>query len=125
LRDPQPTTVLLCRIAGCLSLLAILIVSVVPSELRPQVLADKHIEHFAAYLIAGSLLALGWRRHRQVLLSAAALAACSAVLEIIQLWVPGRTSSVADFLASTSGAWAGLVLIHVFWNLRGTPRNAA
>jgi len=116
---PPPASVLLCRIAGGVSLLAILVLSLVPSELRPHVLPGKHLEHFVAYLIAGLLLALGWRRDRQVLLCGVALAACSAVLEILQLWVPGRTSSVADFLASTSGALAGLTMIHLCPSLRG------
>lgn len=108
----------LCRIAGWLALLAIVIVSVVPNTLRPHVLEDKHVEHFSAYLAAGMLWAMGWRRDRQLLLAGGALAACSATLEIIQLWVPGRTSSVADFLASSLGAWAGLAMIYLLRNLQ-------
>ena len=63
-----------------------------------------------AYFAAGLLLALGFWSRRNVLLLSLALPVYAAVLEITQLIVPGRSSEFIDFLASSAGAWAGIVL---------------
>jgi hypothetical protein len=47
------------RIATWCALLMIIFLSVVPEDLRPHVLADKHIEHFAAYFTTGWHFYLG------------------------------------------------------------------
>jgi hypothetical protein len=102
------------RVAGWLAVLAIVVVSVVPGRLRPDILGEKHIEHLAAYLGAAILLAAGYPRRLQFILIGILLSVCSGVLEIVQLWVPGRSSSAADFAASSLGAWIGVAAICLF-----------
>jgi VanZ family protein len=102
------------RAAGWLGLLAIVVISVVPRRLRPDVLGERHIEHFAAYPGVAVPLAAGYRGRYQPILIGLLPSACAGVLEIIQLWIDGRSSSVADFVVSSRHAWAGVVTICLF-----------
>jgi VanZ family protein len=102
------------RLAGWFVVLAIVVISVVPGRLRPDLLGEKHVEHLAAYLGAAMLLAAGYPRRSQLLLIGVLLSACSAALEIAQLWIPGRTASTADFAASSLGAWVGVAMVCLF-----------
>jgi VanZ family protein len=105
--------VMLARMGAWLAVLAIIVLSVVPGKMRPHILGNDYCEHFAAYFITGSLLAIGYLRPMQLLSSGVLLAICAGSLEFVQLWVPGRTASVADFAISTIGAWIGLLVIVV------------
>jgi hypothetical protein len=108
----------------------ILFLCMVPGNLRPHVIAGKHIEQFAAYLIAGRLCVLAYLRPRQLFLSCALLSACMAVLE---LKIPGRASSITDFVVSAfaylhSKAGSGdgqLVVAMCQCAPRSAPRSAA
>lgn len=108
----------LTRTVAWLSALIIIVLSVVADNMRPRVMADDRCEHFAAYFIAGSLLAISYSRPRQLLSNGIVLAICAGVLEIAQSWIPGRTSSAGDFVASTFGAWIAIVLIGVLRRAR-------
>jgi VanZ family protein len=81
--------------------------------MRPHVLGNDNVEHFAAYFIAGSLFATVYQRPMQLLSSGVLLAICAGSLEFVQLWIPGRTASVGGFEVSTFGAWIGLIAIVV------------
>ncbi len=105
--------VMLTRVGARLAVLTIIVLSVVPGNMRPDVLGNDLCEHFTAYFIAGSLLAVGYLRPMQLLVSGVLLAICGGSLELVQLWIPGRTASVADFATSTIGAWVGLLIIVV------------
>ena len=105
----------LFRYLGLAGLIIIGILSEVPGELRPHVVAVPQLEHFVAYFAAGLLLALGLWSRRNVLLLCLAIPLYAAVLEIAQLFIPGRSSEFIDFSASSAGAWAGIVLA---WLLR-------
>ena len=105
--------VMLTRMGAGLAVLTIIVLSVVPGYMRPDVLGNDLAEHFAAYFITGSLLAVGYLRPVQLLLSGVLLAICGGSLEFVQLWIPGRTASAADFATSTIGAWIGLLVIVV------------
>jgi VanZ family protein len=84
---------------------------VVPGKMRPDILGNKSVEHFAAYFIAGGLFAIGYLRPAQRLSSLVLFVTCAGSLEFAQLWVPGRIASASDFAAGTLGAWIGLLLI--------------
>jgi len=98
------------RLATWSAILMLIVLSVVPGDLRPHLLADKHIEHLGAYLVTGYFSALAYPERRQLFASGALLATLAAVLELAQLEVPGRTSSITDFAVSTCGAGLGLLL---------------
>ncbi len=105
--------VMLTRMGAGLAVLTIIVLSVVPGNMRPRVLGNDHYEHFAAYFITGSLLAIGYLRPMRLLSSGVLLAICAGSLEFVQLWIPGRTASAGDFATSTIGAWIGLLVIVV------------
>ena len=47
----------------------IIVLSVMPGNMRPHVLGNDYYEHFAAYFITGGLLAIGYLRPMQLLSS--------------------------------------------------------
>jgi VanZ family protein len=111
------------ELAGWLAILAILVLSVVPGDLRPHVMPSKHVEHFAAYLIAALILASVDAKWWRAIVIPLSLMVYSGVLETAQLWIPGRDSSIGDFVASSLGAWCGVFLITLirrapFWSER-------
>jgi hypothetical protein len=100
--------------AGWLSVLAIIVLSVLPGQARPEILGEKHLEHLAAYFGAAMLLSAGYPRRSQLMLIGVLLSLCSGILEIVQLGIIGRSSSVADFAVSSLGAWIGVAIIYPF-----------
>jgi leader peptidase (prepilin peptidase)/N-methyltransferase len=94
----------LIPVAGYLGVIAIVVFSLVPGEWRPSIGLAKPLEHVVAYVIVGAVLAAanraGWP---QILL----LIGLAGILEILQVWVPGRDSKLTDFLASSAGALLG------------------
>jgi VanZ family protein len=86
------------------------IISLVPGNLRPHVLSSSYEEHCLAYIVVGCLLGVGRPTFRQRLILGSMLAIAAGSLEIAQLFIAGRTASVADFAASVLGAWIGLTL---------------
>jgi VanZ family protein len=101
----------LTRTGAWLAVVTIIVLSVVPGDMRPEILRSDYVEHFTAYLIAGGLFAAGYQLS---LLSSGALLALSAgALELVQLWIPGRIASAGDFAAGAIGAWIGLLVIVV------------
>jgi hypothetical protein len=103
--------VILARVGAWLTVQSIIVLSVVPGKMRPDVFGNDYAEHFAAYFIAGTLFAIGYRRPMRWLSSGLLLTMCAGSLEFVQLWIPGRIASASDFAAGTLGAWIGLLLI--------------
>jgi hypothetical protein len=101
----------LTRMGAWLAVVTIVILSVVPGGMRPDILGNDYAEHFTAYFIAGGLFAIGYQL--SMLSSGALLTASAGSLELVQLWVPGRFASVRDIAASAIGAWIGLMVIVV------------
>jgi VanZ family protein len=100
------------------ALIAIAVLSEVPGGLRPHILVVGQLEHFLAYFGAALLLALGFWSRRNVLLLCIALPLYAAVLEIAQMFVPGRNSEFIDFFASWGGACFGSMLAWLLHSAR-------
>ena len=103
--------VVLARMAAWPAVVVIIVLSVVPGSLRPHVLGNDRAEHFIAYLIAGSLFAVGYVRPLQLISSGVMLTICAGALEFVQLLIPGRLASPRDFIASTIGVWIGFLAV--------------
>ena len=112
-KDSVAKLVMLTRMGAGLTVLTIIVLSVIPGKMRPHILGNDYYEHFVAYFVAGSLLAMGYLRPIQLLSSGILLAICAGSLEFVQLWIPGRTSSVGGFASATVGAWIGLLVMVV------------
>ena len=101
----------LFRLAGLATAVVIRVLSVVPGELRPHVLASGQLEHFGAYCVVGLVLGLGYWDRAPILLIGAGLGVYFGLLETAQPFIPGRHSSVIDFGASSLGALSGTLLV--------------
>jgi hypothetical protein len=101
----------LARKGAWLAVVAIVVLSVVPGKMRPDILGNDYAEHFTAYFVAGGLFAIGYQL--SMLSSGALLAMSAGSLEFVQLWIPGRFASARDFAAGAVGAWIGVLVIFV------------
>jgi hypothetical protein len=95
------------RVMGWVGIVAITIASLVPGSLRPHTGLPGPMEHALAYCLAGTLLCVGYVTAGERLFFWIGLAACSALFEILQNFVPGRSLAVIDSLASIAGLTAG------------------
>ncbi|MEW6642049.1 MAG: hypothetical protein AB1586_16205 [Pseudomonadota bacterium] len=116
---PAALIAVMLRTGGWLAVLAVVVVSLLPGSLRPHVLPNNYEEHFAAYLITGCILGAGYPGPRLRLLFAAALAVGAGALELSQVFIAGRTASIADFAAGVAGGWLGLHLPYLVDRLSG------
>jgi VanZ family protein len=98
------------KIAGALAVVAFAVLSLVPRELRPHTGAPESIEHVAAYALAGALLIFGYGKRSQPFIIILSLSLYAAILEIAQIWAPGRNPQFTDFVAGSAGALIGSAL---------------
>src|SRR6516164_5705150 len=77
-----------------------------PAKLRPHSDFGQNGEHAFAFVLVGIAFGLAYRRNRP--LTAAVTVVLIGVLEILQLWVPGRHARLEDFVVDALAASAGL-----------------
>jgi VanZ family protein len=111
------------KMAGALTVVAFAVLSLVPGELRPHSGVPGPLEHAAAYALASGLLLIGYHKHTQPYVIVLSLSLYAAILEIAQIWVPGRNPQFIDFAASSAGALIGAALAWI--GLRATKRRLA
>ena len=110
------------RWVGWFGLLIIAVLSLLPGAARPHTGAPSQLEHYAAYLMVGFFLALGYPRRRNILAIAFFLALYAGLLECAQLYIPGRTARLIDALVSSRGAGTGITFALAFSRLNSTRR---
>jgi VanZ family protein len=108
-----------------LLLVAVMLLSVLPSSGRPVTHVPHMFEHVGIFLLLGLSFAAGYRVR---LISIAGLAAFTGCVELLQFIAPGRHPRWSDFLENLVGIGIGIVLIYVlnrilnrFWVPRGLP----
>jgi VanZ family protein len=106
--DPRARPIVRVLAWACLATVAIL--SLVPGELRPHSFLPGQAEHFIAYAVAGLLLALAYWSTRQRILGWLCGSIASGGFEILQNFVPRRSPSIWDALASVAGLTFGILL---------------
>ena len=104
----------LARWVGWLLVLAIVILSAVPGNVRPHTGLPGALEHFAVYLGVSGLLAVGYERRVAASVVALVLGLMAVNLELVQLFVPHRFASLLDAAAGAGGAALGAALAHYF-----------
>jgi VanZ family protein len=103
----------------CVIVLAIL--SLTPGDEMTRTGAPSVLEHFGAYAGAAFIATLGYQRRVGHFQIAALLISYAGLLELAQLWVPGRHSKAVDFAFSASGVIAGMA-IEWLWSRRAQAR---
>jgi len=99
------------RLVALLMLLAILFLSLVPGDYRPHTgILPGGLEHVAAYTLAAFLLGLAYHDRLSPVRIVLLLTAYGALLELGQLWVPGRHGEAIDVLADFIGASIGALI---------------
>lgn len=107
-------------------LIAILLLSLLPSTVMFRTSLSKEMEHVVAYLGAGFIFTLGWREYggRASLIILVMLVALGGGMEIFQYYAPGRTPSWSDFWASGLGALIGVGFAEVTFRAFGSQKIA-
>lgn len=82
-----------------------------PGGYRPHsdILSDGY-EHTLAYALTALMIGLLPPGNLCPTWLCAALLLYAGALEVLQTWVPGRTASIEDFLASGTGAALGILI---------------
>ena len=84
------------------------LLSLIPAALRPDTGASGKLEHLLAYMGAAALIGLAGSTLRQRL-GGLWLLPYAGVLELAQIYVPGRHPRFSDFVVSGGGAILGVV----------------
>ncbi len=98
------------RSAAFACVAAIAFLSLVPGAERPHTGLPGRAEHFIAYAGTGVFVALGYISWRYRRIAWLGLAAASCLFELLQNFVPGRSPSLFDALASSGGLTCGMAV---------------
>lgn len=94
------------RIVAWALVCAIILLSIVPPDLRPAASLPHYVEHFGIFWATGFAFALGYC-YRNMLLPTL-LVSFAAAIEVAQLFVPGRHARPSDFIVDVLAICIGL-----------------
>jgi VanZ family protein len=111
------------RIIAWLLTAAITFATLGPARLRPHSDLGQDGEHALAFVLVGLAFGLAYTRHR--LLTAGLAVVLIAVLELLQLWMPGRHARLEDFVVDALAACVGIaVAAGLDWLMRRSRTGA-
>ena len=87
---------------------SIVVLSFVPPQLRPETVLPHKLEHFLAFVVTGAAFGVSYEAMRGLL--ALQLLVFSALVEVGQIFVPGRHARVGDFVIDAFGITAGSLI---------------
>jgi VanZ family protein len=99
---------IILRIIAWLLAAAVSFATLGPPDLRPHSNLGQNGEHSFAFVLTGLAFGLAYSQHRR--LTAAIGLAAIGILELLQLWVPGRHARLQDFIVDALAAGIGLVI---------------
>jgi VanZ family protein len=91
---------------SCLVIIAIL--SLVPGQHRPHTSMAGRMEHAVAYAGTGVFMMFGFLTARSRVRGYVGVVFLAFAFEVLQTWIPGRSSNILDALASSAGLTAGV-----------------
>jgi VanZ family protein len=98
---------------------AIVVLSIVPARLRPETVLPHGLEHFAIFFVTGIAFSVSYQQKYRLI---ALLVMFSGVVEIAQLFVPGRHARLADFVVDALAVCAGIVTPLLAQQVAGGPK---
>ncbi len=103
---------LTARVALLLGVVAVSVLSLIPSEELPEISVSDKIQHGAAYLALAVAVVLAFPRRLTRLGAGLGLFVLGMVLELLQILVPGRYFDVWDMVANGAGVVLGYTVTH-------------
>ncbi|MBR0784923.1 VanZ family protein [Bradyrhizobium iriomotense] len=96
------------RLVAWLLAVAVTVVTLGPQGVRPAPVLGQQGDHTLAFLLVGFLFARAYPQRSWTSLSVAVV--LIGLLEIMQLWVPGRHARFEDFVVDALSALVGFAL---------------
>jgi len=103
------------RLAFFACLVVLVLLSWLPGDAMVRTGIGGQVEHTVAYFGTAVIMALAYRERPRLRLQVLLLVVLAGILEVGQLYVPGRSFAVFDFAASSAGAIIGGLLM---WSVR-------
>ena len=100
-----------CKIAAWILFLAVIELSLVPPSFRPATVIPHGFEHLIIYFLMGLAFGLGYARRG--ILTTFLLNGFVGLIEIAQLFVPGRHARMSDFLIDAFAVSLGIASAHL------------
>jgi VanZ family protein len=97
------------RLSAWLLAAAVTFATLGPAQLRPHSDFGQDGEHAFAFILIGLAFGLAYAQHR--LRTSTIAVILIGVLEILQLWAPGRHARLEDFIVDAVAACAGFVIV--------------
>jgi VanZ family protein len=97
------------RILAWLLAAAVTFATLGPAEYRPYADIGHDLEHALAFIPVGLAFAAAYPRHRPF--AAGLSVILIGVLELLQLWAPGRHARLEDFVVNALAALAGFAIV--------------
>src|SRR6195256_3835066 len=116
--------IIILRIFAWLLAAAVTFATLGPPRFRPHADLGQDGEHALAFILIGLAFGAAYPRHRS-LVTVMAIAGIG-LLEILQLWAPGRHARLEDFVVDASAACVGLTIAAGFdWAVQRSRRSHA
>src|SRR3984893_3944826 len=113
--------IIILRIFAWLLAAAVTFATLGPPRFRPQSNLGQDGEHAFAFILIGLAFGFAYARHRP--LTTAIAVVLIGVIEILQLWAPGRHARLEDFIVDALAAGVGFALIAgLDWAIRRSRR---
>ena len=103
---------MILRIFAWLLAAAVTFATLGPAQSRPHAPFGHDGEHAFAFLLIGLAFGSAYPQTRTIV--AAIAVAMTGVLELLQLWAPGRHARLEDFLVDALAACVGFIIVAVF-----------
>lgn len=97
----------LARAAFAVGLVVVVVLSLTPASDLPSTGISDKIEHFLAYFALAATGVIGFHGRRDRLMIIFSLIAFGILMEIGQMFAPGRDTSIADAIANALGVLCG------------------
>jgi VanZ family protein len=109
--------IIILRLFAWLLAAAVTFATLGPARLRPHSDLGQDGEHAFAFVLIGLAFGLAYPRHR--LLTSIIAVVMIGVIELLQLWMPGRHARLGDFVVDALTACVGMVIVTVLdWGMQ-------
>ncbi len=114
---------IILRLTAWLLAVAVVFATLGPPQYRPHSNVGQDGEHALAFILIGVAFGLAYPRQR--MLAAVVSVVMIGVLELLQLWAPGRHARFEDFVVDALAACVGFAIVAGFAFLTARSRSAS